>query len=257
MKLRTLFFLPVIIAAVFFYSGCAGTVDTANMSPDDRFKYAQKLYDEKSYELAIPELDAILLQFGASEISDDAQHLLAMCRYQRKEYLLAASEFSRLIKNMPASPFLSESQFMLADCYYQLSPSFALDQRYTRKGIEEFQAYIDIFKTSEKVAEAEKKIKDLYAKLAEKEFNNAYIYEKLEYYTAALQYYQNVVELYYDTPFAPNALYKRISINSSRGKNKDVLADITLFLTRYPGDKRANELKQMKTDIEKTVSGNN
>ncbi|GAG82872.1 unnamed protein product, partial [marine sediment metagenome] len=92
------------------------------------------------------------------------------------------------------------------------SPPYQLDQSYTVKAIEEFQSFIDFFPIDQKVEEAERKISELNLKLAEKEFNSARIYEKMEYYNASMDYYTKVYETYHDTEFAPKALYRKIYI---------------------------------------------
>lgn len=141
-----------------FFSGCSSSVDTTNMTPENRLSYAIKLYTEEDYLEAINELQALLLQYPGSSISDDAQFYLAKTRFAREEYIMAAFEFSKLVKNMPASEFVPESQYMLADCYYELSPDFNLDQKFTKKAIQEFQAFIDFFPTNEKFRMQKKRL---------------------------------------------------------------------------------------------------
>jgi outer membrane protein assembly factor BamD len=241
-----------LISALFLavlLTGCSSTLDTSNFSPDERLKYAIKLYDEKSYEEAVNEFQTIVLQYPGSKIVDDAQYYLGMTRYKRKEYILAAFEFSKLIKNMPASEFVPTSQYMLADCYYLLSPMYSLDQKYTKKSIEEFQSFVDFFPTNEKVAEAEKKIVLLNEKLAEKAYNSAYIYEKLEYYIAATMYCDVVIDTYHDTKFAPLAMNKKIYILIERKKTGDAVEEIDKFLEKYPNDSNVETLKKLKTTL--------
>jgi outer membrane protein assembly factor BamD len=177
-----------------------------------------------------------------------------MTRYKRKEYILAAYEFSKLIKNMLASKLISESQYMLADCYYRLSPDFTLDQKFTRSAIKEFQAYIDFFPTSDKVPDAEVKIKELNEKLAHKEYNAAYIYSKLEFYRAALKYYDNVVETYHDTKYAPLAMYDKTRLLISRDRNADALIEVNKFLQKYPSDPLIKEMQDLKNNLEISAS---
>ncbi|OGU82075.1 MAG: outer membrane protein assembly factor BamD, partial [Ignavibacteria bacterium RBG_16_35_7] len=184
----------------------------------------------------------------------NAQYYLAMSRFKRGELILAAFEFSKLIKNMPVSEFVPQAQFMLAESYYELSPNYTLDQKYTKKAIEEYQAFLDFFPANTNVAEAEKKIRELNDKLALKEYNNALIYEKLEYYTAATRYYDSVVEVYHDTQYAPMALYNKISLLRSREKTRDALDEISKFLQRYPNDQRAKEMESLKTSLENLLS---
>jgi outer membrane protein assembly factor BamD len=166
---------------IFWLWGCGSSIDTTDMSSEERLQYAISLYTDEDYLEAQKEFEAILLQYPGSNIADDAQYYLAMTRFQRGEYILAAYEFSKLIKNMPASEFVPQAQFNLAESYYQLSPNFNLDQKYTRKAIEEFQAFIDFFPLNEKVAEAERKINELNDKLAHKDYSIAVIYEKMDY----------------------------------------------------------------------------
>ena len=234
--------------------GCGGSENTVNMSPEDRLAYAVKLYNNEDYEQAVNEFSSIVLQFPGNAVVDSAQYYTGMTRYQRKEYILAAYEFSKLIKNMLASKLISESQYMLADCYYRLSPDFTLDQKYTRSAIKEFQAYIDFFPTSDKVPDAEVKIKELNEKLAHKEYNAAYIYSKLEFYRAALKYYDNVVETYHDTKYAPLAMYDKTRLLISRDRNADALIEVNKFLQKYPSDPLIKEMQDLKNNLEISAS---
>ncbi len=245
----------VLIAIIF--SGCSSTIDTTNLTAQQRFDYAKKLYDEEDYLQAITELQAIILQFPGNEVGDDAQFYLAMSRFKRSEYILAAFEFSKLIKNMPASNFVPEAQFMLAECYYQISPSYLLDQKYTKKAVQEFQAFIDFFPTNPKVAEAERKIKELNDKLAHKDFSTAQMYEQLDYYEAAFIYYNNVLDYYHDTKYAPLALYNKIKLLIDKDKKNEALASIDLFLQRYPNHQYAEDLNDLKQSLKKNFSANN
>ena len=234
--------------------GCGGSVNTVNMTPEDRLAYAVKLYNNEDYEQAVNEFSSIVLQFPGNAIVDSAQYYTGMTRYKRKEYILAAYEFSKLIKNMLASKLISESQYMLADCYYRLSPDFTLDQKYTRSAIKEFQAYIDFFPTSDKVPDSEVKIGELNEKLAHKEYNAAYIYSKLEFYRAALKYYDNVVEIYHDTKYAPLAMYDKTQLMISRGRSADALIEINKFLQKYPSNYLIKDIQDLKNNLEISAS---
>jgi len=243
MRKSLIFFAMVILW------GCSAKVDTTLYSPEEHFNYAYSLYESEDYELAVRELQSILLQYPGSPVNDDAQFYLSMTYFKRSQYLLAVYEFSKLIRDIPTSPFVPQAQFMLAEAYYQLSPPYALDQAYTKKGIEEFQAFIDFFPTDEKVDEAEGKIKELNNKLAKKEYFSGIIYEKMEYYNAALKYFGEVADRYHDTEYAPLALYKKILIEVSKDKKTDALTDIRLFNSRYPEHQYSLEIKSLEKTL--------
>jgi len=245
--------LSLYILLLFFF-GCSSSIDTTNMGSQERLDYAIRLYNDEDYEAAITEFQTIILQFAGNAVVDDAQYYLAMSRFKRGELILSAFEFSKLIKNMAVSEFVPQAQFMLAESYYELSPSYSLDQKYTKKAIEEYQAFLDFFPANPNVAEAEKKIHELNTKLALKEYHSAQIYEKLEYFIAAMKYYDNVVEVYHDTQYAPSALYNKINILKARNKNVDALNEISKFLQRYPNDQRVKEMEDLKTSRENLLS---
>ena len=138
---------------------------------------------------------------------------------------------------------------MLAESYYQLSPPYQLDQTYTRKAIQEFQAFIDYFPLNSKVEEAERKINEMNNKLAEKLYSNAVIYEKMDYITAAIKYYGNVQQTYHDTEYGPMALYKKIQLEIEKEKFTDAQKDINQFLSRYPDHESAREVQQLEEQL--------
>ena len=244
----------IVLAFGLILWGCATTFNTANMTPSERLDYAMKLYNDHDYEQAVKEFQGIVLQFPGNAVVDSAQFYLGQTRFKRGEYILAAYEFSKLIKNMPSSHFVSDAQYMLADSYYLLSPNYALDQKYTKKAIEEFQAFIDFFPTNSKVAEAEKKIAAMNEKLAHKEYHTAYIYERMEYYTAALKYYDLVLDTYHDTKYAPMALYAKIKLLIERKHNDEASAEISNFIERYPNDKNIKEVEKIKASLQNKIS---
>jgi outer membrane protein assembly factor BamD len=246
MNKKKVFSLIFISGLIFLVSACSSSRDTTTMTAEEHYEYVMEYYNDEDYEESVKELQTLLLQYPGSVITDDAQYYLGMSYFNRDQFLLAAYEFSKLIRDIPASTFVPDAQFKLADSYYQLSPPYQLDQAYTKKAIEEFQAYIDFFPTSPSVDEAEQKIKELNEKLAEKDYRAAFIYEKMEYNRAALQYYTQVVETYHDTKFAPMALYKKIMLENKRAQYTDALKDIRDFLSRYPDDQRAEELTDLQ-----------
>lgn len=246
------FFLVMIFALGMW--GCSSSYDSASMYPAQRYQFALKLYNNRNYEDALKEFQAIILQYPGNAVVDSSQYYLGQTRFQRGEYIMAAYEYSRLIKNMPTSKLVLESQYMLAECYYRLSPDYSLDQKYTKKAIEEFQAFIDFFPTDLKVPEAEKKITEMNDKLAHKDYYTAYIYTKLEYYNAAIAYYDNVIDNYHDTQYASVSLYDKIKLLVNRKRNDEALTNIAKFIEKYPNDSRVPELEKIKTAIEDKLS---
>jgi outer membrane protein assembly factor BamD len=244
----------VLLIGILVWS-CSSSLDTSSMTGEQHLEYAKSLMNDGDYEEAIKEFQSILLQYTGSAVNDDAQYFLGFTYYKRGQYLLAAYEFSKLIRDTPASDFVQDAQFMLAESYYQLSPNYQLEQSYTKKAIEEFQAFIEFFPSHPKVPEAEKKIAELYAKFAEKEYNSAVIYERMEYYNAAIQYYENVKNTYFDSKYAPLAHYRLINLLVLKNKKDEALRNIADFIKKYPDSERVDELKELNTSLQNNSNG--
>jgi len=241
--------LGILLLITSFWA-CSSSIDTSTMTADQHLDYAISLYQDEDYEVALQEFQSILLQYNGTSVNDDAQYYLGMTYFKKREFLLAAYEFSKLIKDIPASTFVPDAQFMLANCYYELSPPYQLDQAYTKKAIEELQAFIDFFPLSPKVDEAEAKIQEMNLKLAEKAFQSAYIYDRMDYTRAAIKYYQIVFETYHDTEWAPEALFNKIEVENERGDMKrQVLRDIGIFLAKYPDHEEARYLQKLEAKL--------
>lgn len=230
MKIFRIFTLIGIITI--FYS-CSSTKDLSRISAKEKFEKAKTYYNNKDYDEAVSIFQSIIIEYPGREIIDSTQYFLAMCRYKKEEYLIASYEFSKLIQNMPLSSLVPEAQYMLANCYYKLSAPMPLDQKYTKKAIEEFQAFIDFYPQHNLVAEASEKISKLIEKLAYKDYNSAYIYEKLENYNAAIFFYNQIIENYHDTQYAPLSLYKKIKIEILKRRYDEAKQDIQSFKERY------------------------
>lgn len=236
--------------------GCGSSNNFVDLPPDERLKAAISLFDDEDFSEAATEFEAIMLQYPGNSVVDDAQYYLGRCKYERGEYILAAYEFSKLIKNMPASELVSDAQYMLAESYFELSPNYTLDQKYTEKAIEEYQAFVDFFPLNEKVSEAEKKISELNDKLARKEYSIAVIYEKMAYYNAAIIYFDGVVETYHDTQYAPLSMYRKINLLMDREREDEALAEMIKFIRLYPGDENFEEIENLKNSLESKLKGN-
>lgn len=245
----------ILFVVIVGFWNCSSTVDTSSYTAQQHLEYAKNLMLEEEYDEAVLQFQSILLQYAGSAVNDDAQYFLALTYYKREQFLLAAYEFSKLIRDIPASEYVQDSQFMLADSYYKLSPDYQLEQSYSKKAVEEFQAFVEFFPLHPKVEEAEKKISELYSKFAEKEFNSARIYEKMEYYTAAINYYTLVKDTYHDSKFAPLAQFNLIKLLVLKDRKDEALRNIAEYIKKYPNDSRIDELQNINRDIENSVDG--
>jgi outer membrane protein assembly factor BamD len=223
----------VSVVCIFLATGCGSDNLESSLPAETRFAAGMKKFLDEDYLDSIDDFKAVALQFQGSAVADDAQYYMAEARYQRGEYILAAYEYEILLRTMPTSEFGSRARYQRAMCYYQLSPRSFLDQDYSKKAIDEFQAFIEYYPTDSLVTSAEKKIMEMHNKLGKKEFDNGVIYMKMEYYKAATVYFDLVLEKYHDTEYAERALYYKVEALVYRKRYPEAKEAVELFLSKY------------------------
>ncbi|MBN2090058.1 outer membrane protein assembly factor BamD [candidate division KSB1 bacterium] len=178
-----------------------------NLCYQQQFHEAKRMFDKEDYLDARDAFKVIILSSRAGAVIDSARFYYADCYYHTKEYILAISEFQRLRQLFSESPLADDAQYKIAMCYYKLSPGYALDQEYTLQAIKEFQLFLELYPYSEYRQEGDARYLDLRMKIAKKEYKTGDLYRKMGEFEAAVISYQKVMNEYYDTSYAPEALY--------------------------------------------------
>jgi len=251
-KLNIAKYLFVIITALLVLScGSSDKSDIKTDDPDQAMKIAMKNFDKKDYLQAIDDFSLIKIKFSGTRVADKAQYYLAMCYFNRREYILAASEFENLLKNYSSSTYSIQGRFQLAMCYYGMSPDFSLDQTYTKYAITEFQNFIELFPNDKNVPDAELKIKELRNKLAYKQLKSADLYMVMDNYRAAIYYYESILQDYFETDWADDALYGKIQALIKKNKNEDALKEVERFEKKFPKSSLLNKVESAKLNLKK------
>ena len=215
---------------------------------------AQSYYDEATGELAkkhylkASELfQRIVVNFPGSNLVDDAQFYIAEAKFRSKEYTEAIFEYQRLIDDYPSSPFAETSHYQIALCYAVQSNHTFLDQTDTKKAISELQRFIEDYPASKLTPEAQKVSMKLRGKLAEKEIDIAENYMNWGHPESARIYYQRVLDLYSDTPWAEHARLGLALVKVQKGEVEAALADLQQLLS---GDTSSSVKKRAQEQIE-------
>jgi len=271
--------IMLLAAGVLMSSGCSSTKPetTVNSVLNESYSKAVQLYDNKEYQGASVALESLLFTSPATALEDDIVYLLGQSYFQSEQYLLAAEMFLRVQQQMPSSSYARASQFMLAKSYEKLSPPAGLDQQPTRKAIENFALYMDLFpmKDSSRIASdvetyhellkinpdndaykqryatassqfgridslrySEKAIVKLREKLAKNIMIVAREYVQLGKLKAAGIFYDELIERYSDTSYFQQAVEGKIDVLIARNKWFDAGLTLDQYLKRFPEKKR-------------------
>jgi outer membrane protein assembly factor BamD len=202
------------------------------------------------YLEAVSDFQIIKLQYPGSAYADSAQYFLGECHYRQEEYLLAVEEYQALQRNFRSSPLVADGLFKIGMCYYDLSPKPTLDQTYTKKAIESFQSFIDLYPTHQLVKQAEDNIKELNNKLSQKLYDGGRLYMKMEYYKSAIKYFDAVMDEYHDTPFAEPAHIEKVKALMSRKHFAEAADEINKFIEKYPHSSLMDDATSLKRRID-------
>ena len=236
--------------AIFFLTSCGSSDVTKVLTAEERFEAGKQHFAEEDYLEAIHEFEIVKLQYGGSAVADDAQFYLGECRLMREEYLLGIEEFQSLVRGMSASVLVPAARYKIGLCYYLLSPRSTLDQQYTLHAIDEFQSFIEYYPADSLVGSADEKIREMNARLAQKDFETAELYKTLEYPGASLYYFNSVLEKYHDSRFAEPALLGKINVLIGKKQYNDARKEIGKFLEKYPRSESRGAVEGLRQEVE-------
>jgi outer membrane protein assembly factor BamD len=218
---------------IIILAGCGGRQPQPDWTAEEYYHYAKEKFDDEDYFEAINDFTVVILRYPGSSVADSAQFFLGMSHYYLDEFIISSAEFSKLINNMSRSPLVPDAQFMLAESYYEMSPRSALDQEYSLKALREYQLFLEDYPTHARNADAERKMYELRDKQAEKTWNNAELYRKMMEFESSLIYYDLVLERYYDTEYADDALYGKSQVLMELEQYVEAKEQLLLFREKF------------------------
>jgi outer membrane protein assembly factor BamD len=240
-----------LIAALY---ACGGNKPRPNMTTEERFALALKMFKDKDYFDARTQFRIITLNAPGSSIVDQAQFYLAECHFHLDEFITAAAEYEKLLRLYPRSELLDDAQYRIGLCYDKLSPKADLDQKYTLKAIEEFQRFLEEFPDSEHAAEVYKKLSEARNKLAKKEFNTGNLYRKMDFCEAAIISFGEVLNFYYDTRYAEPALFYKAECLYKLQRYTQAREALEELLERFPQTSFQTQTKSLLNQISQLSS---
>jgi len=235
---QKIFLHSLLVLALLFQVSCSRR--NIKEKPDVRtsFNRAMELFEDEDYLDAVDAFRAILLSFPGSTLLDSVQFYLAESHFMMREYILAASEYEKLTTTMPQSPLVEQTMYKMGFCYFELSPKYALDQDYTYQAIEKYQYFLEDYPHSDLKGEVEGKLFECRKKLARKSYKNGELYFRMGYYRSAIIYFDEVLESYYDTDYAPRAQFLKADSYLKLKEYEAARKEFETFLAKYEDNSR-------------------
>ncbi len=197
------------IGFIFSLTSCKSEYDLAikDGSAEERLALAMKYLEEEQCFKAQSLFESVIGAYRGKPEQEDIYYHYAESQYCQENYINSAHYFQDFSSTYPNSERRIESDYMIAMSYYMMSPIYRLDQTYTEKAVNEFQLFINMHPTSEKVAECNRLIDECRAKMEQKAFEEGNLYYDLKQYEAATFSFQNLLANFPETPNGERVRY--------------------------------------------------
>ncbi len=260
-KIRTFFAISVLLIV----TSC-GDYQKIIKSTDYEYKLkkAREYYDNKDFTKATQLYSELVNIYRGTNRADQVYYYLAKSNFGQRDYLMAGHYFRQLVKEYPHSTFAEESEYIIGYCYYLDSPTPRLDQKTTQDAIDAFQLFINIYPSSNKVADANKLIDELREKLVLKSYLNGKLYYDLGDYRASVISLTNSLKEYPDSKYREELMFYLLkskyllSENSVEEKKRDrqnaELDEYYTFVDEFPNSKFRKEADRFFANTKKMMN---
>ncbi len=147
-----------------------------------KFEFAKQAFEQKRWTQAATLFKECCTVFKGTDKAEESYYLLAMSHFENKDYISSGAYFKSYYTRYPKGKFVELARFYCGYGFYLDSPDPQLDQSTTIQGIEELQAFLDLFPRSDKVPQAQAAVFELQDKLTLKQLQNAQLYYNLGTY---------------------------------------------------------------------------
>jgi outer membrane protein assembly factor BamD len=230
----------------------------------EQYILATDLYESGKYNKALQLFEKVIPAYRGKPQMERIQFMVSMANYKTKNYLLAAYHFDRFTKNYPKSTKKEEASYLAAHSYYLAIPRSSLDQSDTKKAIDAFQRFIDTYPTSNRIAAANKFVKEMQLRLEKKAYDIAYQYYHTENYKSALVAFDNFLSDNLGTSFKEDALFYKSKaahdlalksvVSKKEARIKSALQAIDRLERNFKDTKYKKEAEKLRDDLENELN---
>ena len=258
-------------AVMIFGMQSCGEYQAILKSKDPELKYQRALtyFNDKQYIKAQTLLDEVTSYYRGTDRSQDVLIYLSRCYMGQKDYTTAAEYYQAYIQNYPKGRYIIEARFQAGHSYYLNAPDSRLDQAETKRAIELFTQFVELYPESPYAKQAYDEMNELYDRLAYKEYLNARTYYNLgtylgNNYLSAEIIAKNALEKYPTNKYQEElnwlilqAKYQQV-INSFDNRREERARETEdeyySFITQYPNSKHIPTAEKIGKELKKILT---
>ena len=163
-----------------------------------RYKYetAEQYFKKQKYGRAQDKLEEVLSLCAGTGYMEQSQFLLAESYFNLKDWIEARGEYASFVLNFPGSPFVETAEFRKAISSFNMQFKVARDESNTTVAMKDFERYLSNYPDSPLRDSINYYYGLLMERLAEKEFQTARLYYRMDKYQAAVIYLKEFLDTY-------------------------------------------------------------
>jgi len=234
------------------------------LPPDSILQYAINLYRQEKYWQAQEALKYLLEEYRTHPIAEKAYYYYALTFFGIGEPASAGYHLHVFISRFPESELVPDAYYWKAYALYSMSLPYNLDQTYTRRAIEAFQLYLNLYPDHEHAEEALKHIKSLRRRLQKKDVYNAELYYKIGEYLSAKIALMHTLEDWHDLPEKDYVAFLIVksaylyAINSVEEKQRERLQEVVELYHKFElllkNSQHAKEARKIYEDAKQRLN---
>jgi len=240
--------LPVFLSFLLL-SGCSswnifGKREPSQATPESIYALASEEYQNGDYKSARQYFMRVKEEYPLHDMAVLAEIGIADSYYSDKEYAEAQDAYSDFISLHPVNENVPYAMYQIGMCHYNQMEAIDRDQTETIEARKEWEKLISRYPESKFSIMAEKMLKDVKRRLAEREFYVGSFYFTQGKYKAALARFEKIASEYNNVGFDYKIEY---NINETKAK----IAEEEKIKLREEEKKAQEEAERKKKEEEK------
>ena len=224
-------------------AGCASAPAYLSMEGDQLWEAGLQAYEAEEWDGAIEMLERLLVQFAGHPESPQARIHVARAYAGRGEFATAVAEYERFLQVYRNHSLAPEASLGICEAHASLAPHPQRDQEYTASAEEACgQTWLEFRGLN--VAETADSIRVVMRnRLAEAGFQEAEFYQRFDMHNSAIMVFEEVVNTYPETEWAPRGLLGIYRSYVDLGWVPEAEEASERLIANFPDSDSANELR--------------
>ena len=247
----------VLLSFLTLFLGCSAETIDNDSPPEKQYSEGERLLKKDRYLEAAERFRILKSRYPYSKYAALATLRIGDVHFQEEAYVEAAAAYKVFRELYPKHETAAYALYRIGEAQYNEVPSsIDRDLDTATSAIEAYSRLLKDYPNYEHAADAEKKIKELKRKLAQKEDYIANFYYKRELYQAAAGRYAVIVDQFSEFGMNRDSLFRLAFSYERMGEYKKALDALSRLDQDFPEGKegldRQNLRKLITAGLEKT-----